>query len=56
MGLVAIRLDALEIGPAEKNPNPELELVATEYYMLRIYHVDTPPLPYLTVFLLTTSN
>ncbi|KAL3489865.1 meiosis protein SPO22/ZIP4 like-domain-containing protein [Aspergillus germanicus] len=38
MGLVAIRLDALEIGPAEKNPNPELELVATEYYMLRIYH------------------
>ncbi|KAL3445108.1 hypothetical protein BJX65DRAFT_310259 [Aspergillus insuetus] len=37
MGSVAIRLDALEIGPGEKNPNPELELVATEYYMLRIY-------------------
>ncbi|KAL2846565.1 hypothetical protein BJX68DRAFT_268648 [Aspergillus pseudodeflectus] len=34
---VAIRLDALEIGPAEKSPNPELEVVATEYYMLRIY-------------------
>jgi hypothetical protein len=56
MGSVAIRLDALEIGTGEKTPNPELELVATEYYMLRIYLVDTPPFPYLNVFLLTTSN